>query len=93
MRGDKDIDAHVELLVANEEGVVNVTLDDIGLGLVGRIGPVGDLIDGAEEEDALALAAADLPSATLTGFMIHTNFCSRQRLNSSRKMGYSLGKL
>ena len=93
MGGNEDVDAHVELLVADEEGVVAVALHYVCFWLVGRVGPVRYLVDLSEEKDALALTASDLPSPTCTGFMIHTSFCSRQRLNSSRKMGYSLGRL
>lgn len=93
MGGDQHVDTHVELLVADEEGVMDVALNDVCFGLVGWVCPVGYFADLSEEEDALALAASDLPSTTRTGFMIHTSFCSRQRLNSSRKMGYSPGRL
>ena len=93
MGSDQHVDAHVELLMADEEGVVDVPLDDVGLGLIGGVRPFGDLSDVAEEEDALALAAADLDIGRGTGFMIHTTFCSLYFLNYSRKMGYSLGML
>lgn len=79
--------------MADEQRVVDVTLHNVGLRLVGGVSPIGDLANSAEEEDTLALAAPDLYRPMLTGFMIHTNFCSLQRLNSSRKMGYSLGRL
>ena len=72
---------------------MNVALDDIGLRLVRRVSPLTDVPDGPEEEDALALAAADLTRNTTTGFMIQMPFCSLYRLNSSRKIGYSLGRL
>lgn len=93
MGGDEDVDAHVEFLVADQQRVVDVSLDDVGLGLVAGVRPVRDLADCPEEEDTLALTAADLHHPRLTGFMIHTTFWSLLRLNSSRKMGYSLGRL
>lgn len=57
---DQDVDSEVELLVADEEGVVDVPLDDVGLGLVGHVGPVADFADVPEEENALSLASANL---------------------------------
>ena len=86
--GDQDVESHVELLVADEEGVVDVSLDDVGLGLVGGVGPIADVPDVLEEEDALALTPADLCGQMSTGFIIQMLFCSLQRLNSSLKMGY-----
>ncbi len=66
--GDQDVDAHVELLVANEQGVVDVALHNVGFGLVGGVCPVADVVEGTEQEDALALAAADLARIKKYGF-------------------------
>lgn len=35
--GDEDVDAHVELLVADQQRVVDVSLHDVGLGLVAGV--------------------------------------------------------
>lgn len=56
---DEDIYAEVELLVANEEGVVDVALDNVGLGGGGSFCPFRDVADFGKEEDAFALAFAD----------------------------------
>lgn len=88
VRGDQDVNPHVELFVADEERVMNVTLYDVGFWLVGGVCPVGDVVEGPKEEDAFALAPADLDSVGGTGFMIQMVFCSLLRLNYSRKMGY-----
>lgn len=58
--GDQDVNSEVELLVADEERVVDVPLDDVGLGLVGHVGPVADFADVPEEENTLSLASANL---------------------------------
>jgi hypothetical protein len=91
--GDEHVEAEVELLVADEEGVVDVALHDVGLGLVGGIRPVADVPYAPEQEDPLPLAPPDLHRSSLTGFIIQTLFCSLHLLNSSRKIGYSLGRL
>lgn len=74
MRGDKDIDTHVELLMPDQQRIVDVSLHDICLRLVASVRPLRDLAYGSEQKNALALAAADLNDPSLTGFMIHTTF-------------------
>lgn len=60
MGGDQNVDSQVELLVPDEVRVVDVPLDDVGLGLVGHVGPVADFTDVPEEENTLSLASANL---------------------------------
>ena len=90
----KDVNSQVEFFISDQERVVDVSLDDIGFGLVRYVGPVADLVDVSEQENSLALASADLNKRKITGFMIQRAFSlSLFLLNSSRKIGYSLGRL
>lgn len=91
--GHQNVQPQVKLFVADQKRVMNVPLHDIRLGLVGGIRPLRDIPDSSKQKYSLALTPPDLPSTTLTGFMIHTPFCSLHRLNYSAKMGYSLGRL
>ena len=88
MRSHKHIESHIEFFMADEERIVNIPLDDVGLRLVGDVCPLADIGDGSEEEDALALASADLNGSEVTGFIIQTPFCYLHLLNYSLKMGY-----
>lgn len=45
MASDQNIDAHIKLLMPNQQRVVDVALNDVGLGLVGGIRPLADLTD------------------------------------------------
>ncbi len=90
----KDVNSQVKLFIPNQQRVVDVSLDDIRLGLVRNVGPVVDFVDVSEQKNSLALAAADLNKMKSTGFMIQRAFSlSLFLLNSSRKIGYSLGRL
>lgn len=59
MRGYQYVNSQVELLVANQERIVDVTLYNVRLGRCAGFCPVGNLVDFLEQKDALALAAAD----------------------------------
>ena len=61
MRDNQNVDPKIEFLVPNKQGVMDVLLHDIGFGLGGRVCPIGYLAQSLENEDALALAFADLP--------------------------------
>ena len=87
------VDAHVKFLVPDQQRVVDVALHDVGFRLVGRVRPLAYFSHRFEQEDAFALAAADLSDQLFTGFIIQTTFWSLYLLNSSAKMGYSLGML
>lgn len=93
MASYKYIDAHIKLLMSNEKRIMDVSLYDIRLRLVGWVSPIADFVDGSEKEDAFALAATNLSLSAVTGFIIHTTFWSLYFLNSSAKMGYSPGML
>lgn len=95
MRCHKDINSQIEFFVPDQEGIVNVSLNDVSFRLVRHIRPVADFIDVSEEKDAFSLTSSDLRLvAKITGFIIQRVFSlSLLLLNSSRKIGYSLGKL
>lgn len=93
MRGHQYVDSHIEFFVTDEKWVVDVPLDDVWLWLVGAVRPVTDVADRPEQEDTLSLAPTDLANSKVTGFIIHMHFWSLFFLNSSAKMGYSLGRL
>jgi sorbitol-specific phosphotransferase system component IIC len=59
VRGHQNVESQVELLVAYQQGVVDVALDDKGFGLVFHLGPLLDVSYVSEEENSLALAQAD----------------------------------
>ena len=67
---------------------MDVTLNNVGLGLVGSVWPIADVSDAAKQEDAFALTPADLGYDRVTGFMIQMDFWSLHLLNYSLKMGY-----
>jgi hypothetical protein len=90
----KDVNSQVKFFISNQQRVIDVSLDDVRLGLVRHIGPVADFVNVSEQENSLALAAADLNKMKITGFIIQRDFSlSLFLLNSSRKIGYSLGRL
>lgn len=87
------IDAHIKFFVANEQGIMNIPLHYVWFRLIAIIGPIADITDRSKQKDAFALASTDLPNSKVTGFIIHIHFWSLFFLNSSAKIGYSLGRL
>ena len=59
MRGDKNIDSQIELFVSDEERIVNIALNDIGLSLILHFDPLFDFADVFKQKDATALALPD----------------------------------
>lgn len=74
----EDVDPHVELAAAEEEGVEEVALADVGLGrVVAVVGlPARHLPDLVDDEDALALALRGLNRGSRTGFIIQRDLLS-----------------
>lgn len=40
VRSNEDVNTHIELLMPDQQRVVDVTLHDVGLGLVGLVSPL-----------------------------------------------------
>ena len=93
MRCYQYVNTQIELLVADQQRVVDVSLHDIRFGLVTALGPVTDFVYVSKQKNSFSLTSADLSYKIITGFMIQTAFyLSLFRLNSSKKIGYQLGK-
>lgn len=59
VRGHKHVDSQIEFLVADNERIVDVALDDVGFGSCAVICPFRYLTDFLEQEYALALTPAN----------------------------------
>ena len=70
--GAEDVDPHIELPTSEEQGIEDVALADIVLGVDLFVGafPAVDICDLAENEDALPLALGSLLWSISTGFII-----------------------
>lgn len=44
VRSHEDVDPHIELLVSNEKRIMDVALHDVRFWLVGRVGPIADVV-------------------------------------------------
>jgi hypothetical protein len=93
MGGHQHIDSHIKFFVTDKQWIMDIPLDDVWLGLVSGVSPVADVSDRPEQEDPFSLTTADLAYFKVTGFIIQMHFWSLFFLNSSAKMGYSLGRL
>jgi hypothetical protein len=76
--GAEGVDAHVELAAAEEEGVEEVALGDVGFGGVVAVEgfPARDVGYFVEDEYAFSLALGGLDRRGVTGFMIQSDLLS-----------------
>lgn len=93
MWSHQHVDAHIEFLMTDEKRVVDIPLNYICFGLIVSVWPLRYLAYCSKEKYPFALASSNLNLFRITGFIIQTTFWSLLRLNSSRKIGYSLGRL
>ena len=59
VRSDEDIYTHIEFFVTDQKRIVDVSLNDVRLRLVGRVRPIRNLADPAKQENTLTLAATN----------------------------------
>ena len=45
VRSDEDVDPHIELFVSDEKRIMDVALYDVRFWLVGRVGPIADVVE------------------------------------------------